>query len=191
MLKPSVAWYVSNSTKVWTLYLILFWNKTQHLPVYLGCLECICWNSLYCISTPVHWCTFWGYWNFQLEFVMQMHITTHTRPTVPTCNLSYDCNLWKYTWSFDYFWHSLLCTCRSFEAKGYWTFSHCFFACVYVCSQNAFLNITKYMSSTGITMNFDILWKFVLDFIVTDIFTSESSFKGTPLDWALANILED
>ena len=32
-----------------------------------------------------------------------------------------------------------------------------FFACVYVCSQNAFLNITKYMSSMGITMNFDIL----------------------------------
>ena len=30
------------------------------------------------------------------------------------------------TWSFDYFWFRLLLACRSFEAKDYWTFSHCF-----------------------------------------------------------------
>ena len=50
--------------------------------------------------------------------------------------------------------------CRSFEAKDSWTTSHCFHRIsfcsrvTHVRSRNALLNITKYMSSTGILMNF-------------------------------------
>ena len=38
-------------------------------------------QSLKRIPTPVHWFTIWGYWNFRLEFVMPLHIITHTRRT--------------------------------------------------------------------------------------------------------------
>ena len=50
--------------------------------------------------------------------------------------------------------------CRSFEAKDSWTTSHCFHRIsfcsrvTHVRSRNALLNITKYMSSTGLIMNF-------------------------------------
>ena len=54
-----------------------------------------------------------------------------------------------------------------------------------------YLNITKYMSSTGIIMNFGRLgYSLKCPRAIRLNFTRESSMKGTPLDWALANVFE-
>ena len=67
----------------------------------------------------------------------------------------------EYTWSADYFWYSFGCG-LSVEAKDDWTFSHCFhgisFALMFTCMFTECVTyIMKYVSSTGIIMNFGIL----------------------------------
>ena len=61
-------------------------------------------------------------------------ISGYLRHTRGLPNLSYDCDLWKHM----VFWLLLaLLACRSFEAKDYWTFSHCIgfpFALVFTCT---------------------------------------------------------
>ena len=104
------------------------------------------------LHTRVHRCTIWGYGNFRLEFAHHnIHDTYVIYPMIET-GLSIN--------------FGTLSTCRSFESKDYWTISHCFhrisFCSRVYMSRNASLNITKYMSSTGIIIKFgrlrDILW---------------------------------
>ena len=67
-------------------------------------------------------------------------------------------------------------------------------SCLNVRTQNASLYITKYMSPTGKNRNledFRILFELCSRVNSCLNFTRESSFKGTPLDWALANVFED
>ena len=90
-----------------------------------------------------------------------------------------------------------LLACSSFEAKDYWTFSVAAFigfpfALVFTCT---FTECVTWSRSTWarrvlIIRNFGRLWDILWN--VSRVsrlnFTRESSFKGTPLDWALANI---
>ena len=94
-----------------------FWNKTGTRQ----CTQAV-WSTFAEIHSaqPGALIRYLGYWNFRLEFVMP-HISQQTRD-LP--NLSYDCDLWKDLVFFITF--GTLSACRSFEAKDYWTFSHCF-----------------------------------------------------------------
>ena len=109
-------------------------------------------------------------------------------------NLSYDCNLWN-TLSFDYFWHSFgllgLLKWRIIEPSFAAFIGFPFPLVLHVRSRNALLNITKYKSSTGIIKDYGYSLKCVLKFFSRPNFAQESSFKGTPLNWALTDVFED
>ena len=99
------------------------------------------------------------------------------------------------TWSFDYFWHSV--GLQVFRSEGLLNLlslisqDFLLLSCLDVRSRNALLNMLDgYNHEFWMTSRYSL--KYVLElFASTSIFTRESSFKGIPLEWAIANVFED
>ena len=118
------------------------------LAVYSGRLEYICWNSLYPLEFPVRIC--------------DSHYDKHeTYLIYPMIAIS------EYTWSSDYFWYSfglyVFQSKRKMIEPSLTAFIAFPFALVFTYTFTECVTyITKYMSSSGIIMNFgrlrDIVW---------------------------------